>query len=180
MRLMSFFGFAIVTFVAGWAFAGGDAARKMSVEMLLADLNSADGGKRVVATKEIFRRGKAILPDLKKAGAKQVAPFGGTIATKRLDIVYSLLEGLPANQPNARAGYKTDSFGLHVEKGTTLEEVQKICQKYSCTIDGKFRDDSTPSCYVQIGPGLTLEVVIQVILSSEPKVTTINLNYFEG
>jgi hypothetical protein len=33
---------------------------------------------------------------------------------------------------------------------------------------------------LKIGPGLTLEAVIQQILLAEPKVTSINLNYFEG
>jgi hypothetical protein len=35
-------------------------------------------------------------------------------------------------------------------------------------------------CYLQIGSGKSLEAVIQQILSTEPKVTTINLNGFEG
>jgi hypothetical protein len=161
-------------------FAGGEAGRKMSIEMLINDLNSGDGGKRAAAAAEIFRRGKAVLPDLKKAGAKQVAPLEGGIGTRRVDMVYSVLEGFPANQPDARAGYKTHSFGLHVEKGTTAEDIRKICQKYECTLAGKFRVDSSPSCYLQKGPGPTLEAVIQMILSGEPKVTTINLNYFEG
>jgi hypothetical protein len=33
---------------------------------------------------------------------------------------------------------------------------------------------------LKIGPGPALEAVIQQILSAEPKVNTINLNYFEG
>jgi hypothetical protein len=95
------------------------AAAKLSLNKLIADLSSDNGGKRVTATKEVFRRGKGVLNDLKAAGAKQVAPIGGTINTRRLDMVYSLLKGLPPNLPQARAGYRTDSFGLYVEPGTT-------------------------------------------------------------
>ena len=120
MRLISVFCVGFVSFVAtGWLAAGQEAGQKMSIEMLVNDLNSGDGAKRLAASAEIFRRGKAILPELKKAGAKQIAPVGGTVdGTRRLDLVYSVIEGFPANQANARAGYKTDSFGLHVEKGT--------------------------------------------------------------
>jgi hypothetical protein len=181
MRLLSFFGVTIVILAAtGWLIAGQEAGQKMSIEMLINDLSSGDGAKRTAATKEIFRRGKVVLPDLNKAGAKQVAPAGATLDTKRLDIVYSVIEGFPPNPPNARGGYKTDSFGLHVEKGTTEDEIQKMCKKYGCTLVGKFTPASLPSCYLQIGPGPALEALIQQILSAEPKVTTINLNYFEG
>ena len=181
MNLIKLFGITIVTLAAtGWMVAGQQAVQKMSIEMLINDLSSGDGGKRTAATRELFRRGKAILPDLKKAGATQVAPTGATLDTKRLDIVYSVIEGFPPNPPNARAGYRTDTFGLHVEKGTTADDIQKICQKYQCTLVGKFSTDSRPSCYLKIGPGPALEAVIQQILSAEPKVTTINLNYFEG
>ena len=149
--------------------------------MLINDLSSGDGGKRTAASAEIFRRGKAVLPDLKKAGANQVAPVGGTVdGTRRLDMVYSILEGFPPNPPKARAGYRTDTFGLHVEKGTTAADIQKICQKYQCTLVGKFSTESRPSCYLKIGPGQFLGAAIQQILEAEPKVTTINLNYFEG
>src|SRR5208283_5000518 len=104
---------------------------------LVADLNSPDGQKRIAASAEIFRRGKAVLPDLKKAGAKQVAPVGGTVdGTTRLAMTYSVIEGFPLNPPKARAGYRTDTFGLHVEKGTTAEDIQKICQKHQCTLVG--------------------------------------------
>ena len=181
MNLLKLFGVTIVILAAnGWLIAGQEAGQKMSIEMLINDLGSGDGGKRTAATKEIFRRGKAVLPDLKKAGAKQVAPTGATVDTKRLDIVYSAIEGFPPNPPDARSGYKTDSFGLHVEKGMTEDELQKMCKKYGCTLVGKFIPASLPSCYLKIGPGPALEALIQQILSAEPKVTTINLNYFVG
>jgi hypothetical protein len=182
MNRLSVFGFAILMSASGWLFAQHrEAGQKLPIEMLINDLASENGDKRTAATKEIIRRGKDVLPDLKKAGAKQVAPIGaGVDGTRRLDIVYSIIEGFPPNPPQARSGYRTDSFGLHVEKGTTADDIQKVCQKYQCTLVGKFSTESRPSCYLKIGPGPTLEAVIQQILSSEPKVTTINLNYFEG
>ena len=183
MRLLRFVGVGIVIMAAsGWLFAQQrETGKKLSIEMLINDLASGDGGKRAAATTEIFRRGKDVLPALKKAGAKQVAPVGGTVdGTKRLDMVYSILEGFPPNPPKARAGYKVDTFGLHVEKGTNADDIQKICQKYQCTLVGKFATESRPSCYLKIGPGPALEAVIEQILSAEPKVTTINQNYFEG
>ena len=72
----------------------------LPINSLISDLDSKDGAKRVSASAEIFRRGKAVLPDLKKAGAKQVAPVGASVdGTRRLDIVYSVLEGFPPNLP---------------------------------------------------------------------------------
>ena len=142
MKLMSVCGIALVTLTTS-SFVGGQEGGKMSIEMLVNDLNSGDGSKRAAATTEIFLRGKAALSDLKKAGAKQVAPVGGSVdGTRRLDMVYSVLEGFPPNHPKAFAGYKTDTFGLHVEKGTTAEDIQKICQKYQCTLVGKFNTES--------------------------------------
>ena len=164
-----------------WQAIGQVDAKKMPIENLIGDLSSVDGTKRIAATAELFRRGKDVLPDLKKAGAKQVAPFGGSVdGTRRLDMVYSVIEGFPPNAPKARAGYRTNSFGLHVEKGATEEDIQKICKTHQCTLIGKFTTEGRPNCYLQIGSGKSLEAVIQQILSTEPKVTTINLNYVEG
>jgi hypothetical protein len=153
---------------------------KMPIESLITDLASTDGAKRTAASAEIFRRGKAVLPDLKKAGAKQVAPVGASVdGTRRLDIVYSALEGFPPNVPKALAGYNRDSFGLHVVDGTREEEVQAMCKKYGCTLEGKFNAEFRPSCYLRIGKTASLEAAIRNILANERKVVTINLNYFD-
>ena len=182
MELGKWFSVSVLILaVTGWRAIGQEDVKKMATENLIGDLSSADGTKRIAATAELFRRGKDVLPDLKKAGAKQVAPFGGSVdGTRRLDMVYSVIEGFPPNAPKARAGYTTNSFGLHVEKGTTEEDIQKICKTYQCTLVGKFNQEFRPSCYLQKGPGQSLADVIQQILTMEPKVTTINLNYFDG
>jgi RNA polymerase sigma factor (sigma-70 family) len=151
------------------------------VAKLIADLDSPDGSVRVAATKELFRRGKDVLADLKQAGAKQIAPFGGTVdGTRRLDLVYSLLEGLPPNLPQLAISYKTDSFGLHVTKGTTKEAIVVMGNKYGFTLAGEFRADTRPNCYVKIAAGKSLAQVMQDVLSHEPAVTTLNLNYVEA
>jgi hypothetical protein len=162
----------------GWLAAGYQKiAQTMAIEALIDDLASTDGAKRTAATGAIFGRGKAALPDLKKAGAKQVAPVAPSI--RRLDMVYSILEGFPLNLAGALAGYSANSFALHVERGTTEEEVAKICQKYKLTIQGQFVAKASPNCFVTVQQGAALEEVFRQILSREPKVVTISLNYFE-
>jgi hypothetical protein len=182
MELGKWFTVSVLVLAAtGWRASGHEDVKKMPIESLIGDLSSADGTKRTAATAELFRRGKDVLPGLKKAGAKQVAPFGGSVdGTRRLDMVYSVIEGFPPNPPKARAGYTTNSFGLHVEHGAKEEDIQKICKTHQCTLSGKFTTEGRPNCYLQIAPGKTLEAVIQQILSTEPKVTTINLNVVEG
>ena len=114
---MKLFGVSIVTLAAtAWVIAGPEAGQKVSIEMLVADLNSPDGQKRIAASAEMFRRGKNVLPDLKKAGAKQVAPAGATLDTRRLDMVYSVMEGFPPTPPRAGVGYITDTFWLACRK----------------------------------------------------------------
>src|SRR5262249_32579153 len=111
---------------------GADAGRA-SVEKLIADLASDDGARRVEATNALFLRGPAVLGDLKKAGAKQVAPFG-PVPPRRLDVVYSLLEGLPPTPPGARGGYRPGSFGIHVAKGVTKQQVIEMGRRYRFTL----------------------------------------------
>jgi hypothetical protein len=121
-----------------------------------------------------------VLEELKAAGAKQVAPFGGTISTPRPSIVYSLLEGLPPNAPDAAAGYRTDSFGLHVAKGTTETEIAEMGKKYGFSLEGgRFREDGRPNCYVTLTKGKALAEVLTSLLTAESRVVTVNLNYFD-
>jgi hypothetical protein len=154
-------------------------SEQMLLNKLVNDLDSADGNVRVTATKEIFLRGKEALAALKEAGANQVAPTGGTANTRRLNIVYSLIEGLPPTPQKALAGYKTDSFGLHVVPGTTAEDVVEMGKKYGFKVDGSFKDVHSPSCYVRLAKDKALAEVLQRLLTEEPKIRTINLNYFD-
>jgi hypothetical protein len=153
---------------------------KMSNEELVAALEAADGNVRTAATAELFRRGQQTLPALKAAGAKQIAPVGGTVdGTRRRDLVYSLLEGLPPNPPNARAGYLREHFGIHVVTGTNVEDVKAMGKKYGFVVDTEFGPDNRPNCYVRVEAGKKLEDVLKRLLSEEPRVRTANLNYFE-
>jgi RNA polymerase sigma factor (sigma-70 family) len=149
------------------------------VEELVADLASADGKRRATATAEVFRRGRHLLPALRKAGAKQIAPIGGTISTRRLDMVYSLLKGLPPNDLGARSGYHTTSFGLHLVDGTTAEEVEAMGKKCGFSPFAAPSPGAGPQCYARVAEG-TLATVLRRLLSEEPKVITVNLNYFDG
>ena len=161
---------------------------KASLDKLIDDLDSADGQVRIAATKEIFRRGAPVLPGLKKAGAKQIAPFGPMVDvdkdgrqfchTPRLDMVYSLLEGLPPNK--TLSGYGTDQFAINAIKGTTRKEIEEMGKACGFSIKDEplaFKANGNPTCYVSLGKGKTLAGVLKRVLTEEPKVTTLNLYY---
>ena len=148
------------------------------VKDLIADLSSADGPKRLAATKALFALDGNALEPLKQAGAKQISPFG-TIDTSRLDMVYSLLDGLKPNPPGKRAGYTPNGLGLRVEAGCTRDEVAKMGVKYGFEISGVFTADGVPNCYVTLKAGKVLADVLKAVLAGEEKVVSANLNYFE-
>jgi hypothetical protein len=157
---------------------GMDTPEPRPIGILAAELESADGRTRLAATKDIFGGGKAAVQDLEKAGAKPIAP-AGTINPRRLDVVYSLLKGLPPNPPTARSGYKTDSFGLHLEVLGSQADVERMGKQYGFSLTGTFGKAARPNCYVTLEKGKSLSEVMQAVLTSEAKVITLNLNYFE-
>lgn len=173
MNSVPFFGVLVVFCALAVGPLVAQEAQKMPISNLIADLAAEDGARRVTATVEAFRRGKAVLPELKKAGAKQVSPTG-TIDSRRLDVVYSLIEGLLPNPPGALAGYKADSFGLRIEKGTTKGEIVQIGKKHGFSFGGVFRPDGVPNCYVKLDQGRSLAEVLQSILAHEPKVISVD------
>jgi hypothetical protein len=150
-----------------------------ALKMLIDALEAPDGAQRLAATKQLFAKGRAILADLKKAGARQIAPTG-PIATRRLDMVYSLMEGLPVPAPGAKKGYRTNSFGLHLPIGTSESEVRKMGTRHGFTLVGAFTPGARPSCYVALMSGKTLAEVLKKVLTEEASVVTVNLNYFES
>ncbi|MEQ8791653.1 MAG: hypothetical protein RIC55_35650 [Pirellulaceae bacterium] len=157
----------------------GPDGKQVELVNVIEELGSEDGPRRVAATKAIFQAGEAGQAALQKAGAKQVSPFG-SIRARRLDVVYSLLAGLRENADGALAGYKRDSFGLHLEPGVTEQDVIKLGRQYGFTLSGTFNPDGRPQCYVKLTKGRKLETVLQAILSIEPTVVSVNLNYFES
>ena len=165
------------------------AATQPDISKFITDLSSEDGQVKVAATKAIFALGKDALDPLAKAGAKQISPFRPDLTcsmcslasniTRRIDMVYSLLEGLKPNPVSARKGYELDGFGISVEKDCTQEDVAKIGERHGFTIDENYSSPSgTPSCYVQLKPGKNLADVLKAVLSEEPKVISVNLIYF--
>ena len=57
---------ALLAVCAGVVSAQDDPSKPAAVEKLITDLNSADGPVRTAATRELFARGKEVLPDLKR------------------------------------------------------------------------------------------------------------------
>jgi hypothetical protein len=157
---------------------GGNSASRPAKD-LIADLSSADGPKRIAATKALFDLDGNALEPLKQAGAKQISPLG-TIDTSRLDMVYSLLDGLKPNPPGKLAGYTPNGFGLRVEAGCTRDEVAKMGVKYGFEISGQFTADGVPNCYVTLKAGKVLADVLKAVLAGEEKVVSANLNYFDA
>jgi len=170
-------GYLVVRVLA----AQSAATTRPDVANLIFDLSDDDGQVRLAATKAIFALGKDAIEPLQKCGAKQVSPFG-SIITRRIDMVYSLLDGLKPNQPargpKDASGYLLDGFGIRVEKGVTGEDVAKMGEKYGFVISGKFRADSRPQCIVNLKPGKNLADVLKAILLDEPKVISVNLIYY--
>lgn len=147
------------------------AIKNLTVARLVRMLESANGTERAAATKELFRRGRRILPQLRQAGAKPIA----TVNPPRRDVVYSLIQGLPVGN------YRTDSFGLHMEPETTRQDIAALGKKYGFTLpfDEPFDTAVVPNCYVRLEPGVQLEPTLREILSHESQVFTVNLNYYE-
>jgi hypothetical protein len=154
------------------------ATSQPAVAKIIEDMTSDDGNVAAAATKAVFDLGEKALAPLKEAGAKQVSPFSPSMS--RLDMVYSLLDGLKPNPPGGHAGYTKNSFGLRLEAGCTLEDVKTMGQKYGFEVEGEFRADGIPNCYVTLKAGKTLADVLKAVLSGEPKVLMVNLNYFES
>jgi len=152
-----------------------DAKRPPSLEEVqgaIPLLSSSDKVKRLEATKTLFQLDRKVVEDLKKAGAKNAVE--GSIGSRRLDMVYTLIVGLP---PKAR-NFSSTSFGVSVEKGTSREAVVEMGKKYGFEV-GDFGADGVPSCYVKLVGGANLSVVMRELLSHEPSVVTVNLNYVE-
>jgi len=145
---------------------------RASVATLLQAANGGDPGARLAATRELFRRGPTILPQLARAGAKPMT----TVSPPRGDVVYSLLQGGPD-----AAGATQVSFGLHVDAQVTAADIASMGSAYGFrAIQGSAcRPELAPACYVQLLPGKRLPDVLRALLTHEPRVATVNLNIVE-
>ncbi len=146
---------------------------------LVKDLASEDGKTRIRATKAIFEQGKNAIAPLEKAGAKQITP-SGTIRTRRLDMVFSLLSGFKPTPKNKATGYMSDSFGLHVELGVKRKDVAAMGKHHGFDPSRHFNANHRPACYVRLTKGKKLAEVIKQIMLREPKIVSVNLNYYDS
>jgi hypothetical protein len=143
---------------------------RMPVASLLRDANGSEPAARLSATRELFRRGPAIVPQLEHAGARPMT----TISPPRGDVIYSLLKGGLSTRNAA-----PDSFGLHVDANVTVKDVERMGRTHGFRItpDSQCRPGLSPACYVHLLPGKRLGDVFREILTNEAHVTTVNLNY---
>lgn len=143
-----------------------------SVASLLREADGADPAARLAATRELFRRGPAIGARLACAGAKPMA----TIDPARGDVIYSLLTGKLGSAEAAPA-----TFGLHLEGGVTENEVEAMGRAHGFRLipTAACGSQQSPTCYVQLLPGKRLADVLREVLTTEPRVKTVNLNYVE-
>lgn len=141
---------------------------------LVALLDSDDGGLRVLSSAELFRRGPSILADLELQGAKPIA----TLSPPRLDVIMSLISGL---DKTVSVNFLHNSFGLHVEPGLSLDTLVQMGERHGFHIKhgSIFRTDTSPNVYVELADGAKLSGVLEDVLSTEPSVRTVNLNYVE-
>ncbi len=175
----SIWGLVALCMAFGSALALRADEKKPDWDALVEDLTSEDGKTRVRATKAIFEQGEKAIAPLKKAGAKQITPTG-TIRTRRLDMVYSLLRGLKPTPKGAKAGYMSGSFGLHVAKGVKRKDVAAMGTRYGFDPSRHFNANHRPACYVRLTKGKKLAEVIKQVLLREPTIVSVNLNYFES
>ncbi|MEY9607014.1 hypothetical protein ABIF74_011767 [Bradyrhizobium japonicum] len=146
-------------------------AASSKISDLAVQLDSGTGAQRVQAASAIISRGVSAVPELLAAGAQ---PMSG-LSPRRIDVLYSILSG----QREGR--YRANSFGLHVETGTTIEEIVALGERHGFVLpkDQFVEASNSPCCYVMIREGRELWEVLTALLSREAKVTTVNLNYVE-
>jgi RNA polymerase sigma factor (sigma-70 family) len=143
------------------------------IGILVTELESADGATRLSATKDLFARGKDAIADLEKAGAKSLLPARPGIP-RRLDVVYSLLKGLPDNPLGT--GAESNCFGLHLDVLQTQADVERMGKQYGFSIRGDFSKTGSLKCFVTPEKGKKLPDVMRAVLTGEAKVITLQLN----
>jgi len=162
---------AMLSGVAPMEARGGNVSQE-AVAALLRQANGSDPAARLEASRTLFRLGPAIAPQLERAGARPMR----TISTSRGDVIYTLLSGklgLADADPN--------TFGVHVEANTSAQDVDRMGRAHGFSIlaPGQCRPDLSPACYVHLLSGKRLADVLRDVLTSEPRVTTVSLNYVE-
>jgi hypothetical protein len=68
---------------------------------------------------------------------------------------------------------------LQVDANLTANDVRKmgLAHGFRLISDSDCQPNVSPTCYVSLAPGKNLAAVLREILTSEPGVSTVNLNY---
>jgi Dockerin type I domain len=150
---------------------------EIDIDALVQALNGSEGEARVDATNRLLDLGQQAAPALAYYGAQQISPVGN-ILSDRVDVVFSLISGLVPNDDEAEIGYASGSFGIRLEAGTTIAQVDAMGDEYGFTRSTDCRDDVIPTCYVTLHPGHELPDVLEQLLRNEESVISVNLNYY--
>jgi len=163
---------AVMLFGVAPADAHGGEMSQKTVATLLRQANGSNPAARLAATKKLFQLGPAIAPQLEHAGAKPMR----TVSAPRGDVIYSLLHG-----ELDQAGAAPDSFGLHVDGNVSAHDIERmgLAHGFRLPPQSNCRPELSPACYVQLLPGRHLADVLRNLLTTEARVTTVNLNYIE-
>src|SRR5262249_44229842 len=138
----------------------------------IADLASEDGAKRVAATREIFRLGNRALDALQRAGARPITSEPST-APRRLDIVYTLLNGLPPIKHHT--GHKDSTFGVYLVNGWQHAELARVGRQLGFTPMPTPQYAGKPHSVVMIDRDRNLAEVMKAVLTTDPSVVTVTL-----
>jgi len=123
---------------------------------LIESLESSSQAARRAASVELFRRGRAVLPDFEMLNPRRI-----DIRTKtRTSIVYHLIKGLEPDQ------YKDDEIYLWLTNETDRQEIIRMGRRRGFILkdDDRFGSDGSVSCYVKLLPGKKLATVMKEIL----------------
>jgi len=163
---------AVMLFGVAPADAHGRDMSQKTVATLLRQANGSDPAARLAATQKLFQLGPAVAPQLERAGAKPMR----TVSAPRGDVIYSLLRS-----DISQAGAAPDSFGVHVDANVSAHDIERmgIAHGFRLIPQSDCRPNLSPACYVQLLPGRRLADVLRSLLTTEARVTTVNLNYVE-
>lgn len=149
------------------------------VELAIRELDSSDGKAQASATKLVFLYGKKALEPLRKAGAKQVSP-NKTESLRRIDMVYSLIDGLKweKDSPDNIVGLDKHRLKLDLKEGVTKEDIKRLGEKYGFEETRKYWKAPRPHVFVKLDARKNMEDVIRALLVNEPGVNTVAFEYW--
>ncbi len=146
------------------------------IKELIANLASDDGRKRTAASVELLSLGNAALEPLKQAGAFQLTPQAQNrqIQARRMDLVYSLLDGL---RQDPVKGFRTDAILLRVENNCTVDDLADMGKRLGFTLK---RGVTVIDGWIAVLPADAgkFSELLKALLTNERKVIEVHLLYF--